>query len=104
VEFLVRTILGDSSARGMAFTGRAEDSAGEYRGSGATKGMVLTVAADSTGALTLRSGDGRPTRLTYFGGETFGRGESRYTFVREGGRVTGTRIDGGTTIGTATRQ
>jgi hypothetical protein len=65
---------------------------------------VLTVAADSTGAMTLRSGDGRPGRLVYFGGETFGRGDSRYTFVREGGRVTGMRVDGGTTIGIAARQ
>jgi CubicO group peptidase (beta-lactamase class C family) len=104
VEYLVRTILGDASPAPAAFTGRAEEYAGEYHGSGATKGMVLTVAADSTGALTMRSGDGRASRLVYFGGETFGRGDVRYTFVREGGRVARIRVDAGTTIGIATRE
>jgi CubicO group peptidase (beta-lactamase class C family) len=89
---IVRFVLGDRSPAGTVFRGCAAAYVGAYRGVG-REGDLFRVAADSAGGLTIQVGSGPARRLTYYGGETFGRGDSRFTFVRERGRVTRLRVD-----------
>jgi CubicO group peptidase (beta-lactamase class C family) len=101
---IVRVTLGDRSPTAVAFRGRAADYVGEYRGVGRGTPLVIKVAADSTGALTIANGNAPAQRLTYLGKETFGRGSSRFTFVREQGQVKRLRADLLSVYTTAIRQ
>jgi CubicO group peptidase (beta-lactamase class C family) len=100
-QSIVAALLGDRTPKPLAFRGRVADYAGEYRGVGRGRPQTLLVAADSsTGAagatLTLRVNGAPAQPLAYLGGETWGRGAARYTFVREGGArgaVTALRAD-----------
>lgn len=107
MQAIVGALFGDRTPKPLAFRGRAADYAGEYRGVGRGRPQVMEVAADSAGApLTLRINGGAPQPLAYLGGETFGRGASRFTFVREGGkngRVTALRADSRSVYSIATR-
>jgi CubicO group peptidase (beta-lactamase class C family) len=90
---IVAIVLGDRSATAMAFRGNTADYVGEYRGLGRGRELVLQVRADTANGLTLQVRDTAPVRLTYSGGETFGLGTARYTFVRDAGRVTKIHVD-----------
>ena len=89
---IARAVLGDRTPKPPTFAGRADDYAGEYRGVGRGRELVLTFVADSARGLAVRSG-GPAQPLTFLGGDTFGLGSQRYAFVREGGRVTKVRAD-----------
>ena len=55
--------------------------------------MDVTIGADA-GKLTIKMGERDSVRtLSYYEGDTFGRNESRFTFVRTNGKVTGLRAD-----------
>lgn len=87
-QSVVALVLGDRSPRAIAFRGRTADYVGEYRGVGRGRELVLKVAADTANGLTLAIRDGPAKLLAYSGGETFMDGRSRFTFVRDVGRVT----------------
>lgn len=97
---IIRLVAGDRSPRGQAFAGNPADFVGEYRGLGPGGAHVIRIEADHTGGLSLSSGDEPPRSLTYYGGDTFGAWnpqtgiDERFTFVREGGRITKVRTDG----------
>lgn len=101
---IVKVILGDRTPADIAFTGQAADYAGEYRGVGRGRPLVLKIATDSAGRVTLDRGNGAPAPLTYYGRDTFGAGSTRLTFVREGGAVTKVRFDGLAVYSVAVRQ
>ncbi len=103
-EFLVRVVLGDRTPPAVPFTGSAADYTGTYPGAGSTRAIAVTVDVDTAGRLTARPRDGSPAPLTYLGGESFARGGTRYTFVREGGRVARMRVENGNIVGYAARQ
>jgi CubicO group peptidase (beta-lactamase class C family) len=92
-QSIVSLVLGDRSQKPLAFGGRSADYAGEYRGVGRGREMVLKIAADTANGLTVAIRGGPATRLDYYGGETFGSGRLRYIFVRDAGRVTKLRLD-----------
>ena len=101
---IVKFMLGDRTPVGVPFNGNTADYAGVYRGVGRGRPLVLTVVADSVRGLVLRQATGVTQALTYYGGETFGAGSSRFTFVRAGGRVTTVRADAGSVFSIARRQ
>ncbi len=74
------------------FAGDLAQLAGTYQGPGRGGPLPVAVTADS-GSLRIKIGNGSPQRLRYLEGLTFGAGVARYTFVREGERVTGLRAD-----------
>jgi hypothetical protein len=89
---IVRAVVGDGSPKPTAFRGHASDYAGLYAGAGRASRIVIGV--DTTGAaLTARIGDGPVRTLTYLGGDTFGRGDTRYRFARRSNRVTTLHFD-----------
>ncbi|MDF1502361.1 serine hydrolase domain-containing protein [Roseisolibacter sp. H3M3-2] len=92
---IVHALLGDRTPKRPAFRGRAADYAGEYRGIGRGRPQTFVIAAGDTTPLALRVNGGPPEPLVYLGGDTFGRGPGRYTFVRAraGGPVTALRAD-----------
>jgi CubicO group peptidase (beta-lactamase class C family) len=101
---IVAHVLGDRTPAPVPFTGRAADYAGEFRGVGRGREQVLRVATDSAGRLTVQSGTAAPQPLLHYGGETFGRGTARFTFVRENGRVAKVRILTGAGYAVAARR
>jgi CubicO group peptidase (beta-lactamase class C family) len=101
---IIRALLGDHSPTGIAFHGSGEDYGGKYRGIGRSgEPMILTVRA-ADGSLTLQQDTGPVRRLTYLGGDTFGRVSDRYTFMRDGPQVTRLRVDDVFTDWIAVRQ
>jgi CubicO group peptidase (beta-lactamase class C family) len=101
---IVRALLGDRTPKRPTFAGRASDYAGEYRGTGRGRPLVLRFAPDSTGGLTLATPNASPRPLAFLGGDTFGLGSARFTFVRERGAVTKVRADMLATNSLASRQ
>lgn len=66
---------------------------GSYQGAGRGAQLNLTFTADS-GQLAVRlPGPPTPTRLTFLGNDTFGRGRDRYYFKRNGWMVVSVRVD-----------
>jgi len=100
---IVAALYGEPAPPAAApFAGRAADYAGEFRGIGRGREMVLVVA-DSAGQPTLRINAGPPRPLRHLGGERFATGGTRLTFVREGGRVTKVRVSQPSAYTVATR-
>lgn len=79
-------------APARTFAGDLKSLAGTYAGPGRGQRLNVTVAVDS-GALSLQMSNGRPQRLAYLDGLTFGGGVARYQFVREADRVVALRAD-----------
>ena len=103
-QAIVVALLGDRTPKPLAWKGRAADYAGEYRGIGRGREQVIAIAADSAArGMSVRVNGGPAQPLAFLGGETFGRGPVRYTFVREGGRVTKVRSDARSVTSVATR-
>jgi CubicO group peptidase (beta-lactamase class C family) len=105
-QTLVAALFGDRTPKPLAFRGRAADYAGEYRGIGRGRPQLFAVADSAGAGLVLRVNGGPAQPLAYLGGETFGRGATRYTFVREGGArgaVTALRADTRAVYSIATR-
>ena len=103
-QSIVVALLGDRTPGPLAWKGRAADYAGEYRGIGRGREQVIAIAADSAArGMTVRVNGGPAQPLAFLGGETFGRGPVRYTFLREGGRVTKVRSDARSVTSVATR-
>jgi hypothetical protein len=100
---ILETIYGRWSPRAVAFAGNAADYAGEYRGVGRGREMVVRIVADSTGGLALQ-GPAQAAPLIHLGNDVFERGGARYTFVREGGRVTKIKMSGGSSYSVLTRR
>jgi CubicO group peptidase (beta-lactamase class C family) len=107
-QSIVKFMLGDRTPAGVRFTGTASDFVGVYRGVGRGRPLVLTFAAGSAGSaaggLALKLPTGVTQALTYYGGDTFGQGSTRYTFVRQQGRVTAVRADADAIYSIAQRQ
>jgi CubicO group peptidase (beta-lactamase class C family) len=104
---ILETIYGQRAApRSVAFTGNAEEYAGEYRGVGRGRELAFRIAAASDGkGLTIQPIPGaQPAPLLYLGNDVFERGGTRYTFVRENGRITKIRMLGGAAASTLTRR
>jgi CubicO group peptidase (beta-lactamase class C family) len=103
-QAIVVALLGDRTPKPLAWKGRAADYAGEYRGIGRGREQVIAIAADGAArGMTVRVNGGPAQPLAFLGGETFGRGPVRYTFLREGGRVTKVRSDARSVTSVATR-
>jgi len=91
---IVRALLGDLSPRGKPFRGDAADYTGRFRGVGRSgDDMTLIVTGDSAAGLRLGVGTEPALPLTWLGGQTFGLGATRYTFVREQNIVNTVRVD-----------
>ena len=103
-QAIVVALLGDRTPNPLAWRGRAADYVGEYRGIGRGREQVIAIAADSAArGMVVRLNGGPAEPLAFLGGETFGRGPVRYTFVRERGRVTKVRTDARVVTSVATR-
>lgn len=90
---IANVILGDPEPlTGVPFTGDASALRGTYRGPARGRPMIITIES-SDATLTVRSGNQEPRPLTYLGGMTFGRGTTRFTFVRRGTAVDELRVD-----------
>ncbi len=100
---IARVVLGPGPVPSPAtFAGRADDYLGTFQGPARGGEATVVVGKDSTGALTWKFRNGQPTRLLYLGGERFGVGGTRITFVRENGRVSRIRADFGAGFSTFT--
>ena len=92
-EKIAEVVLGKPADKSKPFAGNAADYAGSYAGPGRGRAMDVTIGADA-GKLTIKMGERDSVRtLSYYEGDTFGRNESRFTFVRTNGKVTGLRAD-----------
>ena len=90
---IAEVVLGKRPAKSERFSGDVAALAGTYKGVGRGREMVVTVRADS-GVLSLQLAPQPSSRLRYVGGDTFENDQGgRFTFVREGGRVTKLRAD-----------
>ena len=65
---------------------------GTYRGAGRGSELVVTIDSGSDG-LIVAFGDGEAASLRYLNGLTFGRGNTRFTFVMESGVVDRLQVD-----------
>ena len=71
-QAIAELLYGRVETKAQPFRGRPAEYAGEYRGVGRGRELVVVVAPDSAGrGLTVRAGEGRPVPLLYLGGETF---------------------------------
>jgi len=95
VSSIAALVLGEVKTVPVAVDHPVADYAGTYRGVGRGAPTVVTVSADSSGALQLAIGTGRPQRPVYVGGDRFERGTALAIFQREGARVTRLRLDTG---------
>lgn len=92
---IATALLGDIPTRGVALDHPVSDYAGTYRGPARGQALVVTVSADSSGALQAAAGTQRPARPTYIGKDAFERNGTITSFVRQQGRVTAMHIDQG---------
>lgn len=99
-EAIAARILGEAPvAPDEEFRGDPVPLVGTYRGVGRGRPLVVTVAQAGDGVasgLTVQVGGGGtgPARpLAWAGGDTFQAGRQRFTFLRDGLRVTGLRAD-----------
>jgi len=101
---IARYVLGPAPDPAItAFTGNADEYVGAFRGPARGGEATVTIAKDSTGALTWKFRNGQPTRLLHFRDGRFGAGNTRITFVRENGRAARVRADFGAGFSTFTR-
>lgn len=77
------------------YRGKVADLVGDYAGPGRGGEMTVSVARDSTGALTARLPESTPGKLEYLAGETFttAGGGVRLSFRREQGVVRAVVVD-----------
>ena len=101
---IVKFMLGDRTPAGVRFNGTAADFIGVFRGVGRGRPLLLTFVPDSAAGIALKLPTGATQSLTYYGGDTFGQGSARYTFVRERGIVSAVRADAGVVYSIARRQ
>ncbi len=102
---IAEALYGRPPARAARFAGDLAQFAGEY---GARPGTPPTRIAVVDGALALQPASGAATPLRYLGGypggDTFEAGNGRYTFLRDGGRVTRLRADNVSRVVVLTRR
>jgi len=92
---LAERLLGKSAPPSAAsFSGDLAAYAGTWKGVGRGAPLQLTVVTDSAGLSVRVGAGGRSTALRYLGGDSFEAGGNRFTFLRQGGRVTRLRFDG----------
>ena len=90
---IVTLLLGEpAELQAVPYSGNSEVLKGTYRGAGRGSELVVTIDSDSNG-LTAAFGEGEPTPLQYVDGLTFGRGNTRLTFVMEPGVVRRLQVD-----------
>jgi hypothetical protein len=90
---IAEAVLGKTDDEGRPFNGDLSELAGVYKGPGPGSPMELTIAVAGD-QLTMKSPFADSARtLTYLGDDTFGRGETRLTFHRNGARASGVRFD-----------
>lgn len=92
---IVGVLLGDRRPAPTPFEGSAEEYAGTYRSEATYFFNTFRIAAADTGGLTLSIEGGAPAPLAQYGEDRFatGNGYMFYTFLREGGVVTGIRVE-----------
>jgi CubicO group peptidase (beta-lactamase class C family) len=95
---IAEIVHGAPVAKAAPATAKAADYVGEYHGKGGYgEDLVLKVAADPTGRLTIEGPiagpPGPPRQLAYARGETFQLDDKELTFVRQRGRVAKLRVD-----------
>ncbi|HSL69769.1 MAG TPA: serine hydrolase domain-containing protein [Longimicrobiales bacterium] len=91
---IAEVFYGKWSPRGVAFTRDAADYAGEYRGVGRGRELVARVTASTEGSgLSIQTGNAPARPLVHLGNELFALGNSRFTFVRENGKIVKLRAD-----------
>jgi CubicO group peptidase (beta-lactamase class C family) len=101
---IARIVLGPGPSPAVTgFTGSPDELTGTFRGPARGGEATVTIAKDSTGALTWKFRNAPPAPLLHFGNGRFGVGNTRITFVRESGRVTRVRADFGAGFSTFTR-
>ena len=88
-------LLGDRRPSPTTFEGPAEAYAGTYRSEATYFFASFRIAADHAGGLTVSIDGGEPTPLAQYGEDRFatGNGYMFYHFLREGGVVTGVRVE-----------
>ena len=88
-------VLGKLAEHPVSFKGDLTAFAGTFEGIGRGRSTTITIAAD--GATLTMKGNGPPSApaqtLTYRGGDTFGVKDTLVIFERDGGKVTGLRLD-----------
>lgn len=97
-------VLAPAPNRARPFTGTAAAYVGTYAGRGRGKPATVTVAAGADGLTLTRAGAATPQRLLWFGGETFGFGDTIVTFERRGDVVARLRLDTGSGHNVLSRQ
>jgi CubicO group peptidase (beta-lactamase class C family) len=102
---IARAVLGPGKElAAQPFSGDLGQYAGRFRGVGRGFPTDITIAAEG-GTLKVKGrGQGQAGRsLIYLGGDTFGAGNARYTFVRRDGKVAAVRVDAVSVVSLARR-
>jgi CubicO group peptidase (beta-lactamase class C family) len=90
---IANKVLGEpADPQAVTYSGSVVSLMGTYRGAGRGSELVVTIDSDSDG-LRVAFGDGEPASLRYLNGLTFGRGNTRFTFVMESGVVDRLQVD-----------
>lgn len=101
-QSIAKAVLGPGKElTGVPFNGDLGIYAGQYRGVGRGLPTNVTVSVEN-GTLQVK-GAGPARNLVYLGGDTFGAGSARYTFSRDGGKVTAVRVDAISVVSLARR-
>jgi D-alanyl-D-alanine carboxypeptidase len=92
---IVGVLLGDRRPSPTPFRGSAEAYAGTYRSEATYFFNSIRIAAADSGGLMLSIEGGEPAPLAQYGEDRFatGNGYMFYTFLREGGVITGIRVE-----------
>ncbi|WP_420127107.1 serine hydrolase domain-containing protein [Longimicrobium sp.] len=95
VARIVGALLGDRRPSPTPFAGPVEPYLGTYRSAATYFFTSFRIAAADTGGLTVSIDGGAPLPLAQYGEDRFatGNGYMFYTFLREGGVVTGVRVE-----------
>jgi len=79
--------------RPRTFGGDPSAYVGTFRGPGRGRPLTVRVTRDEEGELLLKLGSGPAEPIQWLGGDTFGRGSTRFIFERDGEAVVELRVD-----------
>lgn len=90
---IAEAILGEPADASRPFDGDLAEFAGTYAGNGRGRPMAITIAVDSGTLMATMPGADSAQGLSYHGDDTFGLGDARFIFVRQGNAVAGVNLD-----------
>ena len=90
---IAEAVLGKAPDDGKTYEGDLAAYTGTYAGTGRGRPTDLTISLDGGKLMAKMPFADSAQALTYYGGDTFGRGDMRLTFTRRGDHVAGADLD-----------